>query len=255
MRVFCFNVYYRFSRSESVQETPMIADLFVRILLDLRTSRYVSWWHRNLAGDGFFNSCTCWVIFFPVMLQINSSPQKNRWIVWWECLRIISGLDQGTRLVDAKHVEGREARDVLLGKTAAKFGGKTKTSLNPCKMRSEIHASPAKKWNLKSDGWKMKHSFGIFCIQGTRRTREFFWGCISTCFRCYSDMMSTCHFVALVPKSSRSARIFTQWSPLRNGSWLFCLMVSCSNQIIWFNPFPLADPWDRSVWPPFFLPK
>lgn len=26
---------------------------------------------------------------------------------------------QGTRLVDAKHVEGREARDVLLGKTAA----------------------------------------------------------------------------------------------------------------------------------------
>ena len=75
---------------------------------------------------------------------------------------------QGTRLVDAKHVEGREARDVLLGKTVEMFGGK-KASLTPCKMRSEIIRNPeATKWDLKSDGWKMKRFFGIFCIQGTR---------------------------------------------------------------------------------------
>lgn len=51
---------------------------------------------------------------------------------------------QGTRLVDAKHVEGREARDFFAWKNCGNFGGK-KTSLTPCKMRSEMIRNPEAK--------------------------------------------------------------------------------------------------------------
>lgn len=123
---------------------------------------------------------------------------------------------QGTRLVDAKHVEGREARDFFAWKNCGNFGGK-KSLVDSLQNEIRNHTEPRSK-KVEPQKWWLEDETFFWNILYSLDTLVF-WGCISTWFRCYSDM-STCHFVALVPESSRSARIFTQWSPLRNGSWL-----------------------------------